>query len=235
MRASERTIEDARVANHAMTFSYALALAACPIALLVGDLAAAEKYIDMLLDHSRRHALTFWHALGRSHQGLLAIKQGDVDRGLELLRTTLYQIGEGESFLLLSTFADVRAEAFAQAGQVPEALAATEAAIRRTERNDARWLLADVLRRKGELLLLQGGEGASVSAEEQFRQALSLAREQGALSWELRAAASLARLHHEKGCSADVRALLQSVYDRFTEGFETADLKAAKALLDALQ
>jgi predicted ATPase len=234
MRAVERTVSDARAANHAMTVSYALALAACPIALLVGDLAAAERFIEMLLEHSRRHALTFWHALGCCHQGLLAIRRGDVDRGSELLRTTLDDIGEGESFLRLSTFADVRTEASARAGRVPDALAAIEAAIYRTERNDARWLLADYLRRKGELLLLQGGEDSAASAEEQFQQALSVAREQRALSWELRAAASLARLLRDQGRSAEALALLQPVYERFTEGFDTSDLKAARNLLDTL-
>ena len=71
-------------------------------------------------------------------------------------------------------------------------------------------------------------------AEDHFRQALDWARRQGALSWELRAAKSLARLLCDRGRSADARGLLQPVYDRFTEGFDTADLKAAKALLDVL-
>jgi predicted ATPase len=74
-----------------------------------------------------------------------------------------------------------------------------------------------------------------VAAENDFRQALDWARRQGALSWELRAATSLARLLRDQERRAEAPALLQSVYDRFTEGFDTADLKAAKALLDALQ
>jgi predicted ATPase len=77
--------------------------------------------------------------------------------------------------------------------------------------------------------------GAAAAAEDHFRQALDWARRQGTLSWELRAATSLARLLHDQGRSADAMALLQPVYDRFTEGFDTTDLKAAKALLDALR
>ena len=80
-----------------------------------------------------------------------------------------------------------------------------------------------------------GHPEASAAAEDQFRQALELSRQQGALSWELRAATSLARLLNDQGRSAEASGLLQPVYDRFTEGFDTADLKAAKALLDALQ
>ena len=88
-----------------------------------------------------------------------------------------------------------------------------------------------MLRIKGELLLLQGAAGAAATAEDHFRRALDLARRQGALSWELRAATSLARLRRDQGRPADALALLQPVYDRFTEGFDTADLKATKDLL----
>jgi predicted ATPase len=87
-----------------------------------------------------------------------------------------------------------------------------------------------LLRLKGKRLL--GTQGAATAAEDHFRQALDWARRQGALSLELRAATSLARLLRDQGRSADAVALLQPVYDRFTEGFNTADLKAAKALLD---
>jgi predicted ATPase len=91
-----------------------------------------------------------------------------------------------------------------------------------------------LLRVKGELLLLQGAEGAAATAEDHFRQALDWARRQGALSWELRAATSLARLLRNQGHTADAKALLQPVYDRFTEAFDTADLNAARVLLHAL-
>ena len=82
--------------------------------------------------------------------------------------------------------------------------------------------------------MLQGAPGAAAVAEDHFRQALDWARRQGALSWELRAAMSLARLLRDQDRPADAMALLQPVYDRFTEGFDTIDLQAAKALIDAL-
>ena len=81
---------------------------------------------------------------------------------------------------------------------------------------------------------LQGVHEAAAIAEDHFRQALDWARPQGALSLELRATTSLARLLCDQGRFADALALLQPVYDRFTEGFDTSDLKAANALLDAL-
>jgi predicted ATPase len=114
-------------------------------------------------------------------------------------------------------------------------LEAIDKALARSERNEIRWCVAELLRIKGELLLLQGAPGAAATAEDHFRQALDWARRQGSLSWELRIATSLARLLHDEGRSADASALLQPVYERFTEGFETVDLKAAKALLELLR
>src|SRR4029077_4114673 len=107
-------------------------------------------------------------------------------------------------------------------------------AIARSEATEEHRLVAELFRIQGELLLLQGASGAAATAEDHFRQALDWARRQGALSWELRAATSLARLLSDQGRTTDAIALLQPVYDRFTEGFGTPDLKAAEALLDAL-
>ena len=92
-------------------------------------------------------------------------------------------------------------------------------------------LEAELLRRKGQLLLRQG---QSEAARELYRKALSIAREQEAKLWELRAAVSLARLRRDQGRRGEARDLLAPVYGWFTEGFDTADLKEAKALLDEL-
>jgi predicted ATPase len=95
--------------------------------------------------------------------------------------------------------------------------------------------MSELLRIKGELLVLQDAPAAAAAAEDHFRRALDWARRQGALSWELRAATSLAQLLRDQGRPADAMALLGPVYGRFTEGFDTVDLQAAKALIDALQ
>jgi len=116
-------------------------------------------------------------------------------------------------------------------GQFGEGLSALDQAIARADETEERWSIAELLRIKGELLLLQGASRAAAIAEDHFRQALDWARQQGALSWELRTATSFARLLRNLGRAADGIALLQQVYDRFTEGFDTSDLKNAKALL----
>jgi predicted ATPase len=99
------------------------------------------------------------------------------------------------------------------------------------DRTGEHWFTAELNRLKGQLLLRQGHAEA---AEELYRKALSIAREQDAKLWELRAAASLARLRRDQGERAEARDLLAPVYGWFTEGFDCADLKEAKALLDEL-
>jgi hypothetical protein len=198
----------------------------------------------MLLDQSARYSLPFWAAAGRSNRGMLLIKRGDLDAGLRLLRAGHSEPGEGKlawSTLWIRpagrsiTFCTVTGEVLARTGQIGDGLIVVEAGIDLCERTEERWIFAELLRVKGELLLLQGGSTAAATAEDHFRQALDWARRQGALSWELRAATSFARLLRDQGRPADAMALLQPVYDRFTEGFETVDLQAAKALIDALQ
>jgi predicted ATPase len=237
MREAEHSVNDARAAEHAISFSYALHRAACPVALWNGDLAAAGHYADMLLDHAKRHALAHWQLYGWGYQGAVAIRRGDVASGLRLLRWCFKELGEtGITAPRFMRFAATyMAEGLGTAGQIADALDAIDDAIARAERTEELWQIAELLRVKGELVLSQDAAPQAAAAEDYFLRALDWGHRQGALSWELRAAASLAWLLRDQGRSAEALALLQPVYDRFTEGFETADLKAAKALLDSLQ
>ena len=232
MRTAESSVADARATDHAISLGHALALAACPIALWVGDPAAAEHYVEMLLDHSTRHALTRWCVLGRCYQGVLAIQRGNLSSGLELLRAAFAEPAAIGSVPRLFGF--LMAEALGRAGEITDGLAAIEEAILRSERTEERWPIAELLRVKGELILLQDAPEAATTAEGHLREALDWAHRQGALSWELRAATSLARLWRDQNRSTEAIALLAPIYNRFTEGFDTADLKAAKALIDGL-
>jgi predicted ATPase len=230
----QRTMERARASDHAISLCYTLARAACPVALWVGDLAAAECYVSMLLDHSAKLAMAVWQAEGRCFKGMLLIRRDRGDTGLRLLRTALDELRETGSALRDSAFLCALVEGLAGAGQVAEGLAAVDQALKRSESSGERWCIAELLRVKGELILLENGPGAAAAAEDHFREALDSARRQGALSWELRAATSLARMWRGQGRSKQARELLAPVFDRFTEGFDTADLKATKALLGEL-
>jgi predicted ATPase len=107
-------------------------------------------------------------------------------------------------------------------------------ALEMADRGGEAWYVAELLRIKGELLLQHAGEQSIPAAEACFEGALQVAREQGALSWELRAAFSVARLRVRQNRQDDARRVLMPVYEQFTEGFETADLRSAKAMLGSL-
>jgi len=113
-------------------------------------------------------------------------------------------------------------------GQVTEGIAAIDEALARSERDEERWYVPELLRVKGELVLREDAPDATPVAEDHFRQALDWARRQGALSWELRAATSLARLWRDQNRTKAAREILAPVYDRFTEGFETTDLQSGR-------
>src|SRR5262249_7025432 len=123
------------------------------------------------------------------------------------------------------------ANGFEILGEVEQALNLVDDAAQIVERTGERWFAAELKRHKGRLLLRQGHAEA---AEELYRKALSIAVEQEAKMWELRAAVSLAGLQRAQGRRSEARELLAPIYGWFTEGFDTPDLKEAKTLLEEL-
>jgi len=228
VRTAEMSIEEAQATGHALSLCYALALAACPISLWVGNLTTAAHYTGMLVDRSRKHGLPLWSAYGSRFQKIVVLMGGEIDAGSQLLDTSLDEIARSNlsfrSFTGLSQLADV----LVHAGRMAEGLAV----LKGMEQLEAGCYMPELLRLKGELSLLQGTPAAAETAKDLFRQALDEAHRQEALSLEVRAATSLARLLRNQGRPADAIACLQPIYDRFTEGFDTADLIAAKQLLD---
>jgi predicted ATPase/DNA-binding winged helix-turn-helix (wHTH) protein len=216
--AAETSVAEGQVTGHPVTLCLSLAMAACPIALWVGDLARAAEYTRMLVDHSREHSLTLWSEFGARYQRVVAIKQNDHG---ELAKQNF-------SFRSLAALSEL-AEALTNAGRIAEAFEVVEAGI---EQSDGSWITPELLRLKGEILLRQNAPAAETAAEEFFRRALDAASPQGALSWKLRAATSLARLLRSRGRLPEAIACLQPIYDRFKEGFDNTDLIEAKRVLD---
>jgi predicted ATPase len=225
---------EAERTSHPVSLNLALTWAGCGIPLRVGDLQMAEQSIGRLKAHAGAHGAPSYHAAALGFEGQLYAARGDIQAAERLLRHSIAELSETKFYMLYTAFLSPLAEVLAAAGRGNEALAAAEEAVERATRNKNYWCLPEALRIKGKLFLSQDAPGAAAAAEDQFRQALDWASRQGALSWELRAATSLARLLNNQKRSADATALLQPVYDRFTEGFVTADLKAAKSLLDEL-
>jgi predicted ATPase len=230
LRIALDNVENARAIDHAMSLCYALE-AASLVALWAGDRSVAERSVAMLLEHSARHALTVWHARGRCLNGVLFIKHGDVGRGVGLLRTNLDELSETGFVPHHTALLGTLAEGLSGVGQVSQGLTVVDEALARSERDEELWCIAELSRIKGEIVLQTGAPKAAATAERLFRQSIDVARRQGALSCELRAAMSLARLWRAQQRASQAHKLLAPVYRRFTEGFGTADLVAARALL----
>jgi len=235
MRLTESLVDYARSNDHGLSFLHTLIFTACPIALWVGDLTTADRHMRLAFDLAARHALEIWKVWAQCFEGILAIKQGHHRAGLELLQSALERLAEPSSHHQMNLFLAELALGLGGAGQMADGLVVVDRALTRAEQTESAGYLAELLRTRGELLLLGREPTAAGTAEQCFQQALDMARRQGALSLELRAATSLARLWREQQRVSQARKLLAPVYRRFTEGFETADLVEAKNLLDSLR
>jgi tetratricopeptide (TPR) repeat protein len=230
IRAARLAVDRALAIGHALSLCHALAQALCPVARYTGDLARAENAVAMLLDNARARGLAGWIARGHCFLGMVMIMRGDFAAGLPLLRDALAELRESGAAPGYPAFLAVLAGSLGRAGRVIEGLETIDQALTLSRRHEERWCFPELLRVKGELRLLEGSVETSHSAEDCFRQAIYEAHIDGTLAWELRAATSLARLRRDQA-----RELLGSVFGRFTEGFSTADLHEAKALLDELR
>ncbi len=229
-------VEDARTLDHGLSLSYALAFGACPVALWVGDLSTAEHFVTWLLQVSTRPGLRLWNDWGRYFfEGALAIRRGNVDSGLRLLRSAVDALGDRSNGLRHPEFMGEFAAALGMAGQVDQGLATIEEALGGSRRDSEYWCEPELLRIQGELRLLKGGTGAARAAQELFSAGLACAHRQGALSWELRCATNLSRLWRNEHRIQEAHLLLAPVLARFAEGLATADPMTARALLDELQ
>ncbi|MBV8357035.1 MAG: hypothetical protein JO189_03735 [Deltaproteobacteria bacterium] len=227
---TKANIPEARRLAHPPSLAGGLAIGARLLSL-VGDHAALDEWVNQLFAVATEHGFPHWRAQGAIYGGWVKVKSGDVTEGMSLLRSgsTAYRANGVELFV--PHYFDLLAAASEIAGRIEDGLTLLDDALQIVERTGERWLEAELNRHKGQLLLRQGH---SFAAEELYRKALGIAEEQEAKLWELRAAASLARLRRDRGRRAEARDLLAPVYGWFTEGFDTADLKDAKALLDEL-
>jgi class 3 adenylate cyclase/predicted ATPase len=230
MAQGSAAVAGARRLAHPPTLALSLGIGTYPLAL-AGDNLALEERVNELVSVAAEHGFSLYSAAGTILRGWAMVKNGNVTEGMALLRSGSASYRDTGQEAWMPFFIGLQAAACEMAGQIEESLILSEEAFQIVERTGERWLEAELHRQKGQLLLQQGHPAA---AEELYRKALRIAREQEAKLWELRAAVSLARLRRDQGRHAEARELLAPVYGWFTEGFATPDLREAKALLDDL-
>jgi tetratricopeptide (TPR) repeat protein len=198
-----------------------------------GDYSAASALADELLALADEKGIAFFKAAGLGIRGCVSAQTG---KALDAVKTLASVISGGKATgtrLFRPWYVLNLARAHADLGQFDDGWRCVSEAMRLVETTNERWCEADVHRLAGEIAL-KSPERDTVKAEAYFEHALAVARSQQAKSWELRAAMSMARLWRDQGKRDEARDLLAPVYGWFTEGFDTLDLKEAKALLDEL-
>jgi predicted ATPase/DNA-binding winged helix-turn-helix (wHTH) protein len=222
-------VESAETLGHSVTLVRALCWAALVHSFRHEPSAVADHAVRALRI-CEEHGIESLHGLALCANGWALSVSGESEKGLAQIAQGLNSYGLGVSqHALLALQADVQLAI----GKPKAALASVAAGLAAVERMGGGPLEAELHRLKGEVLL--AGAGTVSEAETAMQRGIEVARQQNAKSWELRGAMSLARLWSGQARSAEAVALLQPVYDRFTEGFETADLRAAKALLSAIE
>ena len=210
----------------------------------------AQERAEAAIDVSSEHGLMLYQAYAMIVRGWALFDQGRLEEAIAQMRQGLAQATGAK--VARPHFLALLAEALGKSQQADEGLRILEEALQLAHRNGEGCYLAELYRIKGELLLRQasgrrlsrsatGGKAVLVAvprgvdqAEACFHQSITIAQQQKAKSWELRAAKSLARLYQQQSKQSEARVLLAQIYDSFTEGFDTADLREAKALLDEL-
>jgi predicted ATPase/DNA-binding winged helix-turn-helix (wHTH) protein len=226
-RTARQTVDEAITIGHPVTLCIAL-IWAVSVYLWNGDLESAEDNIEQFIALANRHSLGPYHALGLGVKGELSVRRGDLETGINLLRDSLEALHADRYELMTAAFNGALVEALASSGRLDQSLATIDQTVALVERNGDLFSMPDLLRIKGDVLV---SLAETERAEECFRRSLELAIRQSALSWELRTASSLARLQLGKGRGKEARETIASVYARFSEGLETADLRRAKLLL----
>jgi predicted ATPase len=228
----EQALSWSRKLRHPHTLLYALSIAG-----MVNQLRRAEQANEEVLAEvfslAREHKLLIWLSSGNIMHGYMLAARGDAANGLVLARKGMAEKIAQKSLLNQSYFLALLAQTCAKAGETEEAFDLLAEALQIADRSDERWFEAELHRLKGDWIIAHH-RGEQGEAEACLHRALAVAQNQGAKMWELRAATSLARLRRDYGKCSEACAVLAPIYGWFTEGFDTPDLREAKALLDEL-
>jgi predicted ATPase len=229
----ERALKDAREIDQAATLMYVLNHLALTH-FWTGNYAAATTHIEELIALSDEKGALFWNALGKVNQGCLFALTGKASSAIQTLTSGITAYRSTGATQGMPFYLSILARAYAQLGEFDDAWRWIGEAMTAVETTKERASETEVHRIAGEIALMSPERDAA-KAEVHFERALAISRKQHAKSWELRAAMSMARLWRDQGKRDAARDLLAPVYGWFTEGFDTLDLKEAKALLEQLR
>jgi len=229
---ADRATRHAREFGHAHTLVYTLWHAAT-VSLLGRDPVHVAALANEVVEVSAEHGFAMWRAYGNIFEGWAAAQRGKVAGGIERMRSGIAAAAATGARLFEPLFLGLLAEGLALGGSTAEALAQLDAAVAAAVRTGNAAALADLRRLRG-IVMQSLGAANDDGTEPAFTQAIAEARCQGSRFYELRAATSLARLWRDQGRRAEASDLLAPIYGWFTEGFDTPDLKEAKALLGEL-
>jgi class 3 adenylate cyclase/predicted ATPase len=229
---TEPALKDAREIGQAATLMYALVWTSFT-QTFCGSYATANAQSDEVVPMADEQGSVIWKAFGMLTQGCVLALTGEAADAVQMITPGLAAYRSTGTTMWMPTYLSYLARAYAGLGQFDDAWRCIGEAMTTMETTKERWFEAEVHRTAGEVVLASRKSDAA-KAEPHFERALAVAREQQARSWELRAAMSMARLWRDQGRREEARELLAPVYDWFTEGFDTLDLKEAKALLDEL-
>jgi predicted ATPase/DNA-binding winged helix-turn-helix (wHTH) protein len=234
-REAQVSVDEVRAMDHPLSICRVLNLGLCRIAAMTGDFVAAGEAIAQSIEVATRLNAPIWQAVGQLLEGKLAVERGDFARGAAVLEDAFATCGRAGWRISYPEFKGSLAAAYAGLGQTGEALSAVDEAIASSgPRHGQTWYLPELLRIKGEVLLRADGNRFASTGEDCLNQAAEMAHEQAALFWELRVALSLTRLRMTQGRKNEAIQVLAPVYDRFTEGFGTTDMRSATELLRSL-
>ena len=232
VQAAKYTLDEAAKLDYPLTLAIAYVWSAY-VFFWVGDPETASDITERLIAHTAKYSLGPYHAVGLGLRAEVQVQRGQTDEGINLLEQCLERLRANRHQILDAAFISDLALAQASARQPVGALKTIKLAVE-TVGDNTSFHVPEMLRIKGEILAGQASPDLR-QAELCLHQSLELARQQSALSWGLRTATSLARIWRDQGLIKQADDLLRPIYGRFTEGFATADLKAAEMLLNELK
>lgn len=227
-------VKSALELNDAPTLCHVLSDAACFVALFAGDLSQARSYIDLLGERTALAAMDVWHTYAVACQGELLLRDDKVENGSAILMRAVDDLEAGGFLIHLAPFRGMLALGLARTGRSGEAMAMVDTALSACEASGEAWYRPELMRIRAILLLALGTESAVREAEATLIAALALAREQGAVSWQLRCVASLAEVLVNHGQRDEARKILSDVLRRVPEGYARPDYQRAAAFADNL-